>query len=59
MRLRFDTIAYYDKVGILVDIGVSKSSFIKLLLGLVELDLGHFFIFILIFIGHQYNFYLD
>lgn len=36
------TFARYDKVGIVGDNGVGKSTFIKLLLGLVELDSGHF-----------------
>lgn len=36
------TFARYDKVGIVGDNGVGKSTFIKLLLGLVEPDLGHF-----------------
>lgn len=36
------TFARYDKVGIVGDNGVGKSTFIKLLLGLVEPDSGHF-----------------
>ena len=36
------TFARYDKVGIVGDNGVGKSTFIKLLLGLVDPDSGHF-----------------
>lgn len=36
------TFARYDKVGIVGDNGIGKSTFIKLLLGLVEPDSGHF-----------------
>lgn len=36
------TFARYDKVGIVGDNGVGKSTFIKLLLGLIKPDSGHF-----------------
>lgn len=36
------TFARYDKVGIVGENGVGKSTFIKLLLGLIEPDSGHF-----------------
>lgn len=36
------TFARYEKVGIVGDNGAGKSTFIKLLLGLMQLDSGHF-----------------